>query len=169
MAGRKLLPLSRDGLLRPEYVEWCQVYRRARVRAMLRNYQHLGKKDIPLLEQLAFLDFVAERLADAIYSGDREYTTPDDTGIEDGTGSKTNTHRQPLAMYTHYVKTAQGLRNTLLMTPASRRNAILEEDKQDAIALMAETRRAIIAKAKEREKLKAITVEAVPVGQTQPS
>lgn len=169
MAGRKLLPISRDGLLRPEYNEWCNIYRRARVRAMLRNYQHLGKKNIPMLEHLATVEFIAERLADAVITGGKEYTTPDDTGVEDRAGSKTNTRRQPLAMYTHYVKTAQGLRNTLLMTPASRRNAILEENKQDAIALMAETRRALIAKAKEREKLKAITVEAVPVGQTQPS
>ena len=135
---------------------------------MLKQHQHLTQKDVPMLEQLAFLDFVAERLADAIYSGDKEYTTPDDTGVEEGTGSKTNTRRQPLAMYTHYVKTAKELRGALLITPASRRNAVLEEDKQDAIALMAETRRALIAKAKEREKLRAITVETVPVGETNP-
>ncbi len=138
---------------------------------MLKHHKHLEQKDVPMLEQLAFCDFVAERLADVIYTHDKERSTPDDIGVEDGTGSKKNTHRQPLAMYTHYVKTAKELRGALLITPASRRNAVLEEDKQDAIALMAETRRALIAKAKEREKARAITVdvvepnEAVPDGQ----
>jgi hypothetical protein len=144
--------LDRSGRIRPEYIQWRGCYCRPKVRKIVRELPYVaGFVDTAIIEDMVEAEYIA-----IVEYG--EMMAILEKGPKNLTASDWRALRNHQAVYLKFNKRVEELRRSLVLTPASKQNALLASQRSDALALMSEARARILKRA-DREK----AIEATPV------
>ena len=140
--AQSLLPVERAGRVSPEFRRWRNMVCKPRIRRLIEELPyHVGYIEKLQLQSLIEAQFIKEALADNIIRNSR-YDDSLDATETDGQ----NKRRNPLLLYLQYSKLVKELQASLMMTPASKQNAMITRDRNDAFALLGAARRQMLEK-----------------------
>lgn len=147
-----VLPVDRSGRMSPEFKQWRETVCKPRVRRLIKELPYeVGYLEKMQLERLVQHQFICDALADNIIANSRTAEEIDTSRTENGTRESARPRTRPFQLYLQYSKSVNELMRSLLITPASRQNLALAQQRQGAFAMLDAARRAILARSQGAE------------------
>lgn len=144
-AREPVLPIDRSGRLSPEFKQWRQTVCKPRVRRIIKELPYqVGYLEKIQIERLVQCQFICDALADNIIANSRCEDEIDSARNEKDSRVSSKPKVRPFNLHLQYIKISNELMRSLLITPASKHNMMLADQRNGAFALLEAARKAIL-------------------------